>query len=115
MVCFEVFNLNRRWLEKCFCSFTFTLFQASEERIGSICSFISVAFHVSNASKNETFVNLAVKSILPWAMGQHFNARLYAQVRFSNVDFIQLAKCCLENRLLFMGKKLFVDSVGETY
>ncbi|XP_065209528.1 probable methyltransferase TARBP1 [Planococcus citri] len=53
--------------------------EASEERIGSICSFISIAFHLANTNGTESMIEMAIKSVLPWTMAQHFNARLYAQ------------------------------------
>uniref|UniRef100_A0A1B6LX73 tRNA (guanosine(18)-2'-O)-methyltransferase TARBP1 n=1 Tax=Graphocephala atropunctata TaxID=36148 RepID=A0A1B6LX73_9HEMI len=54
--------------------------QASEERTGSICSFISVAYHLASVLQDEAFIERCVTEILPWCMAQHFNVRLYAQV-----------------------------------
>ncbi|XP_046663534.1 LOW QUALITY PROTEIN: probable methyltransferase TARBP1 [Homalodisca vitripennis] len=54
--------------------------QASEVRTGSICSFISVAYHLAVTLQDESFIDSCVTEILPWCMAQHFNVRLYAQV-----------------------------------
>ncbi|XP_054262718.1 probable methyltransferase TARBP1 [Macrosteles quadrilineatus] len=58
-----------------------TLFnEASEERTGSVCSFISVAYHLAACLRRTDFTERCVSEVLPWCMAQQFNIRLYAQV-----------------------------------
>lgn len=76
--------------------------QASEERIGSICSFISIAFHLANIRRTDSVVEMAIKSVLPWTMAQHFNARLYAQVnQFGSSLFYSILTAVCSHRQLW--------------
>ncbi|XP_075723555.1 tRNA (guanosine(18)-2'-O)-methyltransferase TARBP1 [Rhipicephalus microplus] len=58
--------------------------QAGIERTGSVCSFLAIIVHLGACldPENELEPHLLefLPSILPWSMGQHFNARVYAQV-----------------------------------
>ncbi|XP_067009826.2 probable methyltransferase TARBP1 isoform X2 [Anabrus simplex] len=58
--------------------------QASEKRTGSMCSFISVLYHLARVlpggEDRAVFLDRSMQEILPWCMAQHFNVRLYAQV-----------------------------------
>ncbi|XP_012266900.2 probable methyltransferase TARBP1 isoform X2 [Athalia rosae] len=65
--------------------------QAQEKRVGSLCSVVSIVYHVSrllSAELQPDFINLALEHILPCCMSQQFNVRLYAQVIASKLyDF----------------------------
>lgn len=62
---------------------------ASETRPGSVCSFISIIYHVAFSLPRdnglENYLDSAMKEILPYTMAQHFNVRLYAQLTFSKL------------------------------
>ncbi|KAK9507448.1 hypothetical protein O3M35_007301 [Rhynocoris fuscipes] len=53
---------------------------ASNERLGSVCSFISIAYHLVKLKQDEDFFEEFLENVLPWCMSQNFNIRLYAQV-----------------------------------
>ncbi|XP_014270420.1 probable methyltransferase TARBP1 isoform X7 [Halyomorpha halys] len=53
---------------------------AGNERLGSMCSFISIAYHLSVVLNENKFIEQCVEHILPWCMSQNFNIRLYAQI-----------------------------------
>ncbi|XP_075224535.1 tRNA (guanosine(18)-2'-O)-methyltransferase TARBP1 isoform X2 [Lycorma delicatula] len=59
--------------------------QGSEERAGSVCSFISVAYHLAAVLKDTSFIKRCVQEVLPWSMAQQFNIRLYAQVTLAKL------------------------------
>ncbi|XP_066904608.1 probable methyltransferase TARBP1 isoform X2 [Halyomorpha halys] len=54
--------------------------EAGNERLGSMCSFISIAYHLSVVLNENKFIEQCVEHILPWCMSQNFNIRLYAQI-----------------------------------
>lgn len=58
--------------------------QAGSDRTGSICSFLAIVIHLGACldPENDLESHLLeyLPCILPWSMGQHFNARVYAQV-----------------------------------
>ncbi|KAL1434975.1 hypothetical protein MTO96_001532 [Rhipicephalus appendiculatus] len=58
--------------------------QAGIERTGSVCSFLAIIVHLGACLDPETELESHLleflPSVLPWSMGQHFNARVYAQV-----------------------------------
>ncbi|KAG0425148.1 hypothetical protein HPB47_027678 [Ixodes persulcatus] len=57
--------------------------QAGVARTGSVCSFLAVLVHLGSCLQDhdalEDHLSSYLPVILPWAMGQHFNARVYAQ------------------------------------
>ena len=66
--------------------------QAGEGRTGSIGSFVAILTHLAqsgppgssgDADEAERFVRLSFRRVLPWCMAQHFNTRVYAQVRLA--------------------------------
>ncbi|XP_075555672.1 tRNA (guanosine(18)-2'-O)-methyltransferase TARBP1 isoform X2 [Dermacentor variabilis] len=58
--------------------------QAGIERTGSVCSFLAIIIHLGACLDPETELESHLleflPAVLPWSMGQHFNARVYAQV-----------------------------------
>lgn len=58
--------------------------KASKERTGSICSFLAILVQLGACldadGDLESHLSTFMPEILPWSMGQHFNARIYAQV-----------------------------------
>ncbi|CAH1396741.1 unnamed protein product [Nezara viridula] len=58
---------------------------AGNERLGSMCSFISIAYHLSIVLNENKFIEQCVEHFLPWCMSQNFNIRLYAQVLLSKL------------------------------
>lgn len=58
--------------------------KAGADRTGSICSFLAIVIHLGACldPENDLESHLLeyLPCILPWSMGQHFNARVYAQV-----------------------------------
>lgn len=58
--------------------------QAGTERTGSVCSFLAIIIHLGACLDPETELESHLleflPAVLPWSMGQHFNARVYAQV-----------------------------------
>lgn len=58
--------------------------EALEKRPGSLCSLISVAFHLCKILPHEkisSWIDSAMQQFLPYCMAQHFSVRLYAQVK----------------------------------
>lgn len=57
--------------------------QAEEKRVGSLCSVVSVVYHVARLLSSDfqlDFIYQAFQYIMPCCMAQQFNVRLYAQV-----------------------------------
>ncbi|KAH6926802.1 hypothetical protein HPB50_022336 [Hyalomma asiaticum] len=58
--------------------------KAGVERTGSVCSFLAIIIHLGACLDPETEMEPHLleflPAVLPWSMGQHFNARVYAQV-----------------------------------
>lgn len=50
-----------------------------------MCSFISIAYHLSMVLNENEFIEQCVVNFLPWCMSQNFNVRLYAQVLLSKL------------------------------
>ncbi|KAK8781770.1 hypothetical protein V5799_016887 [Amblyomma americanum] len=61
-----------------------TMQKAGSERTGSVCSFLAIIIHLCACldpeSELESHLLEYLPAVLPWSMGQHFNARVYAQV-----------------------------------
>lgn len=56
---------------------------ALEQRVGSLCSFISVVYHTLSVLPDtalEGWLDRAIVQFLPYCLAQHFSLRLYAQV-----------------------------------
>lgn len=60
------------------------------QRTGSVCSFLAIVVHLGASLEPDAALRLHLETflpvILPWSMGQHFNARIYAQVALHLVD-----------------------------
>ncbi|XP_046740839.1 uncharacterized protein LOC124408147 [Diprion similis] len=62
--------------------------QAQEKRVGSLCSIISIVYHVAQGLKSNLqseFIDLALEHMMPCCMSQQFNVRLHAQVLASKL------------------------------
>ncbi|XP_014247495.1 uncharacterized protein LOC106665533 [Cimex lectularius] len=54
--------------------------KAGDERIGSLTSFICIAFHLAKTKIDNEFFEELINYVLPCCMSQNFNLRLYGQV-----------------------------------
>ncbi|XP_063241953.1 probable methyltransferase TARBP1 [Bacillus rossius redtenbacheri] len=79
--------------------------QALETRTGSMCSFVSVLFHVARCSPadQEQLVDRTVRETLPCTMAHHFVVRTYAKV-----TIIKLLKLCEEKQFDHLVSKYSV-------
>ncbi|XP_046616037.1 probable methyltransferase TARBP1 isoform X2 [Neodiprion virginianus] len=78
--------------------------QAQEKRVGSLCSIISIVYHVARSLKSNLqseFIDLSLEHMMPCCMLQQFNVRLYAQV--------------LASKLYDLAKKMSYLAVTEKY
>lgn len=55
--------------------------QGVEIRVGCVGSFLAALTHVACTSSDPGVLSAALTHTLPWCTAQHFNTRLYAQVR----------------------------------
>lgn len=55
--------------------------QSVEARPGCVASFLASLTLCCSHSADETLFERCLELAVPWCMGQHFNTRLYAQVR----------------------------------
>ncbi|XP_064483769.1 probable methyltransferase TARBP1 isoform X2 [Ornithodoros turicata] len=72
---------NRVW--QAILCLQYLLDEASSKRTGSVCSFVAMLVHLSSSlelDQLEAHLLEFLPELLPWSMGQHFNARVYAQV-----------------------------------
>uniref|UniRef100_A0A1B6CIL5 tRNA (guanosine(18)-2'-O)-methyltransferase TARBP1 n=1 Tax=Clastoptera arizonana TaxID=38151 RepID=A0A1B6CIL5_9HEMI len=56
------------------------LHRARLERLGSLCSFISISYHLAVVLQDEDFTDKCVQNLLPLCLGQNFNVHLYLQI-----------------------------------
>ncbi|GLH14526.1 Putative methyltransferase TARBP1 [Gryllus bimaculatus] len=83
---------------------------AAETKPGSLCSFISIVYHIARMLPKdglEEFIDKAIKEMLPCTMTQHFNVRLYAQVSLSKLwEYAEekaLSNVTEKYRIMYLG------------
>lgn len=64
--------------------------QGAETRLGCVGSFLAALTHAACTSLDPTVLSSALKHTLAWCTAQHFNTRLYAQVRPKSEGLLRL-------------------------
>ncbi|XP_003744677.2 uncharacterized protein LOC100902995 [Galendromus occidentalis] len=82
---------------------------AARERVGCICSFLSILMHFCIARKNCDILSDSLETVLPWTMCQHFAVRLHAQFVFKRL--IGLCRCTMKCHSQYTPFLRALDSV----
>ena len=59
------------------------MLQGVEVRVGCVGSFLAALTHVACTSSDPKVLSTTLTHTLAWCTAQHFNTRLYAQVRLA--------------------------------
>lgn len=93
--------------------------EALEQRVGSLCSFISIVCHVLSSLPDvllESWLDKAIMQFIPYCLSQHFTLRLYAQVGLkekTSVFFIKKFQVAIDKMWRICEAKIFTNLLDK--